>query len=90
MRRIFGFAAGIGMGAAAAVLVARALRRARRTVPQAIAAEATGALRDLRSAITSAVEEGRRAMRETEAELRAQLAGEAEPAPAGRAAAPAD
>lgn len=74
MKRVFTLAVGIGLGAAAVILVARGLRRARASVPPAIAAEARRAVDSVRTTFREAVEEGRRAARETEAELRSLVA----------------
>lgn len=70
MRRIFTLAVGIGLGAAAAFLIARGLRRARQRVPQAIADGARSRITSLRELIEDVAKEGRRAMNEKEAELR--------------------
>jgi sensor histidine kinase regulating citrate/malate metabolism len=65
VRRLFTFVVGIGLGAAAAILIGRALARARTGIPRAIAEE----LRSTRSAALAAIEEGRRTMRRKEAQL---------------------
>lgn len=70
MRRLFSFALGIGLGATLAFLLVRGMRRARRRVPRAIAEEARSLLESTRQAWKEALDEGRRAMREREAELR--------------------
>lgn len=70
MKRLFGFALGIGLGAAGAYLGARAVRRARRRVPEIIVAEGVKAATSLKDAIVGAIGEARRAMAETERELR--------------------
>ncbi|MGH7426323.1 MAG: hypothetical protein ACREJP_09170 [Candidatus Methylomirabilales bacterium] len=71
MKRLFSFALGIGLGAAAAVILARALRRARARLPEVIVEETGKAVKSVQAALRSAVEEGRKAMRETERELEA-------------------
>lgn len=74
MRRIFWLAVGLGAGATAAVLFSRWMRRqAERVGPAAIARDIASGLRDLGRLLGEAVEEGRRAMREREAEVRASL-----------------
>lgn len=70
MRRLFWLAIGIGMGATFAFLMARGLRRARQRLPRAIVDEARSLIQSYRQALSEAVEEGRQAMREKEAELR--------------------
>jgi hypothetical protein len=67
VRRLFTFVVGIGLGAAIAILIGRALARTRTRIPRAIAEE----LRSTRSAALEAIDEGRRTMRQKEAQLRA-------------------
>jgi hypothetical protein len=70
MRRLFSFSVGVGLGATLAFLLVRGMRRARRRVPRAIAEEARSWLESTRHAWKEAMDEGRRAMSEREAELR--------------------
>jgi len=70
VRRILGFAAGIGLGLGLAFALSRTLRRAKTRLPNAIATEAREAVSTVGGRLRSAVEEGLRAMKETEAELR--------------------
>lgn len=71
MRRIFWFAIGVGLGAAVAVMLARGLKRARKSIPEAVAGEMRSAIDSFRTTIAEAVEEGRKAMHEAEEEMRA-------------------
>jgi hypothetical protein len=70
VKRLFGFALGIGLGAAGAYLIARAVKKARRRVPEIIVAEGVKAATSLKDAILGAIADARRAMAEAEAELR--------------------
>ncbi len=74
MKRAFWTLFGLGMGAAIGIGVVRwASRTADRLTPQSMGQRVLGAARDWRERIADAVEEGRAAMAEREAELRAQL-----------------
>lgn len=92
-KRLFWFAVGVGFGFGLAVWLARSIRRtAQRLTPQSVAGRLAGALRDLGKELGAAVREGRDAMAEREAELRAQV-GDRAPAttpavPMGRGADP--
>lgn len=70
MRRLFSFALGLGLGVTLALLFVRALRKARRRVPRAIADEARSWFASVRDTLSEALEEGRSAMEKKEAELR--------------------
>lgn len=61
---------GIGLGAMAALLLARGLRRARQRMPQAIAEGARSRFTAIVKMFEEAMDEGRRAMEDKEAELR--------------------
>lgn len=77
MRRLFTLALGIGLGAALALLLARWIGRARARLPEAVVEGARSSLAGLKDLISEALREGRRAMREREAELRSGVsAGE--------------
>jgi hypothetical protein len=70
MRRTFW----IGVGAAGTVLVLRWMRRQRaRLSPEAVGATVGEGLRDLGQVVRASLAEGRKAMRDKEAELRASL-----------------
>jgi hypothetical protein len=74
MRRVFWMLFGIGMGAAVGVGVMRWTRRtAEQLAPASVSQRAFEFARDWRERLTAALEEGRAAMAEREAELRAQL-----------------
>ncbi len=71
MRRIFWLALGLGAGATGAVMTLRfARRQAQRVAPANLAREARGGLMDLAKLVSESIDEGRRAMREKEDELR--------------------
>ncbi len=71
MRRLFWLALGLGAGAAGAVMTVRfARKQAKKVAPAAIAREAKGGLLDLGKLVSESIAEGKRAMREKEAELR--------------------
>ena len=75
MKRLFWTLLGLGMGAAIGIGVVRwAGRTADRLTPQSMGQRALSAARDWRVRLSEALEEGRAAMAEREAELRAQLA----------------
>ncbi|HEY2665855.1 MAG TPA: hypothetical protein VGK51_03370 [Actinomycetota bacterium] len=73
MRRILGFAGGIGLGLGLAFAVSKMLRRARTELPGAIVNEARQAATSVGERMRLALEEGRRAMLDTEAELRGRV-----------------
>jgi hypothetical protein len=75
MRRVFWGLVGLGMGAAIGVGVMRwASRTADRLAPRSLASELLETAADWRERLAEALQEGRAAMAEREAELRAQLA----------------
>jgi hypothetical protein len=72
MRRVFW----IGVGAALTVMAARWMRKQREKFsPESMAAKMADGMEDLRALVRVSVEEGRRAMEQKEAELRAELGG---------------
>jgi hypothetical protein len=74
MKRAFWTLFGLGMGAAIGIgLVRWAGRTADRLTPQSMGQRALSAAREWRVRFSEALEEGRAAMAEREAELRAQL-----------------
>ena len=83
-KRLLWLMTGIAFGATLAVLVARQLRRYR---PDAVATDAAESLRRFGADLRAAVEDGREAMREHEAAIRAEL-GE-QPSPNGAPSRPA-
>ena len=73
MRRVLGFAGGIGLGLGLAYAVSKMLRRARTELPGVIVNEARHAATSVGERMRLALEEGRRAMLDTEAELRGRV-----------------
>jgi ferric-dicitrate binding protein FerR (iron transport regulator) len=73
VRRILGFAGGIGLGLGLAFAVSKMLRRARTQLPGVIVNEARQAATSVGERMRLALEEGRRAMLDTEAELRGRV-----------------
>ena len=73
MRRILGFAGGIGLGLGLAFAISKMLRRARTELPGVIVNEARQAATSVGERMRLALEEGRRAMLDTEAELRGRV-----------------
>jgi hypothetical protein len=74
MKRLFWTLFGLGMGAVIGVGVMRwASRTAERLTPQSMSHRMVGLAREWRERLGEALEEGRAAMAEREAELRAQL-----------------
>ena len=73
MRRVLGFSVGIGLGLGLAYAASRMLRRAPTELPGAIVNEARHAATSVGERMRLALEEGRRAMLETEAELRGRV-----------------
>ena len=73
IRRLFWVSFGVGLGAAAAIIITRWTRaQVQKTSPQAIAREAKGGLADLSRLVATSVDEGRRAADARERELRAR------------------
>lgn len=73
MRRFFWLAFGLGAGAAGAILTGRwARKQARKVAPQTLVREASGGLIELSKLVAESIEEGKRAMREKEEELRSR------------------
>jgi len=71
LRRLFWLALGLGAGATGAILAGRwAKRQANKVAPATIAREARGGILELSKLVAESLEEGRRAMREREEELR--------------------
>ena len=74
-KRLFWLVVGVGFGFGMSFWVSRLVReKAARLSPQNVSSELAGALRDLGKDVRAAVTEGREAMREREAELRAGIA----------------
>ena len=70
MKRVFW----VGVGVALTVMAARWMRKQReRFSPESMAAKMADGMEDLRGLLRVSVEEGRRAMEQKEAELRAEL-----------------
>jgi hypothetical protein len=75
-RRFFWLVIGAGFGFGVAFWLIRFVREtAARYAPEQLSADLSGALRQLGSDMRAAVAEGREAMREREASLRADLEG---------------
>jgi hypothetical protein len=70
---VLGFAVGIGLGMGLAYAAAKMLRRARTEIPAAVANGAREAVTSVGERMRLALEEGRRAMLATEAELRGKV-----------------
>lgn len=79
-RRLFWLTVGVGFGFGMSFWVSRMVKaKVARLSPGNVSAEVAGALRDLGRELRAAVAEGRQAMREREADLRARIeAGAAE------------
>jgi hypothetical protein len=74
VRRLVWFTSGATAGFGGAVWVRRRIRRTvRRYAPEQLRADTAASVRRLGSGVRAAVAEGRSAMREREAELRAEL-----------------
>jgi Mrp family chromosome partitioning ATPase len=73
LRRVLGFAGGIGLGLGLAYALSKMLRKARTKLPGAIVNEARHAATSVGERMRLALEEGRRAMLETEADLRGRV-----------------
>ena len=85
VRRLVWFTSGATAGFGGALWIRRRILRAvRRYAPEQIQAEATASVRRLGSGVRDAVAEGRRTMREREAQLRAELRPGAAPTGEGR------
>jgi hypothetical protein len=73
-RRLVWFTSGATAGFGGAMWIRRRMRRTvQRYAPEQLRADATASVRRLGSGVRDAVVEGRAAMREREAELRAEL-----------------
>jgi hypothetical protein len=73
-RRLFWLVVGAGFGFGMSFWVMRFVREAAaRYAPERVSADLAGAIRGFGSDIRAAVDEGRTAMREREAELRAEI-----------------
>jgi len=75
VRRVLGVAFGLGLGLGLAYVASRMLHKAKTELPGAIAAEAKEAASSVGERLRSALDEGVRAMKETEAELRGKVLG---------------
>lgn len=73
MRRAVLLTLGLGLGLGGAIVATRFLRQRSAGSSTALSAEARAVLDSVRSTLDAALEEWRRAMRETEIELRGQL-----------------
>ena len=74
IRRLVWFTSGATAGFGGAMWVRRRIRRAvRRYTPENVRADASASVRRLGAGVRDAVAEGRSAMRDREAELRAEL-----------------
>jgi gas vesicle protein len=74
LKRLFWLMIGLGFGVGMSVFVSRLVReKVARFSPDNVASELAQALRDLGSDVRAAVSEGREAMREREAQLRAEV-----------------
>ena len=75
LRRLFWLLIGAGFGFGASFWIMRFVREtAARYTPERVSADLAGAIKGLGTDLRAAVAEGREAMREREAELRAELA----------------
>ena len=74
MRRLFWVALGLGAGAAGAIMSMRFVRKqSRRVAPANLAREARGGVMDIAKLFSESISEGKRAMAEKEAEVRASV-----------------
>jgi hypothetical protein len=72
VKRGFWVALGLGAGATGAILASRwTKKQAQRVAPQSLAREAKGGLLDLSKLVSESIQEGKQAMAEREAQLRA-------------------
>lgn len=77
-KRLFWLVVGAGFGFGMSFWIMRFVREtAARYAPERLSSDLAGAVRQLGSDLRAAVAEGREAMREREAELRAQVEGRA-------------
>lgn len=75
-KRLFWLAVGVGLGFGLSIWLARFFRQtAERYTPESVAGRIGDGLRDLGRDVREAVREGREAMAEREAQLRAELEG---------------
>ena len=73
-KRLFWLVVGVGFGFGMSFWVSRVVKaKMARLSPENVSSELAGALRDLGQSVRAAVAEGREAMREREAELRAEI-----------------
>jgi len=73
VKRLFWLALGLGAGAAGAIMTARFARRQMdKVAPSTLAREARGGLLDLSRRVSESIDEGRRAMKEMEEQLRSE------------------
>jgi hypothetical protein len=88
VKRGFWVALGLGAGATGAILASRwTKKQAQRVAPQSLAREAKGGLLDFSKLVSESIQEGKQAMAEREAQLRADndlpvATGEADEPPA--------
>lgn len=74
MKRLFWLAAGLSAGAASAVIASRAVKKqAEKMAPSNVARAAGNSAMDVGKRFASAMDEGRRAMDEREAEVREKV-----------------
>jgi hypothetical protein len=72
VKRGFWVALGLGAGATGAIMASRwTKKQAQRVAPQSLAREAKGGLLDFSKLVSESIQEGKQAMAEREAELRA-------------------
>ena len=72
MKRGFWVALGLGAGATGAILASRwTKKQAQRVAPQSLAREAKGGLLDFSKLVSESIQEGKQAMADREAQLRA-------------------
>ena len=72
MKRGFWVALGLGAGATGAIMASRwTKKQAQRVAPQSLAREAKGGLLDFSKLVSESIQEGKQAMAEREAQLRA-------------------
>jgi hypothetical protein len=84
LKRLFWLLVGAGFGFGVSFWVVRTIRQTmERYTPERVSTDLAAALRGLGQDIRAAVAEGREAMREREAELRAELDAGRRPGPAG-------
>jgi hypothetical protein len=75
-KRLLWLVVGVGFGFGMSFWVSRLVKqKVARLSPENVSSEVAGALRDLGRDLRAAVSEGRAAMREREAELRAEIGG---------------